>query len=142
MYDVSSLISHANDMIFIDEVLEYDEKSITTKALIKEDNPFLENGSLPHFAYLEIIAQSISALAGIRAKKRGEKLALNLLLGCRDFKSYKKSLHVGAKLKIYVKENLAQEDGFGLYECYMYESETLVATGKLNVYAPNERKIK
>ncbi len=141
MYDISSLISHSKDMIFIDEVLEYDDKSIKTKAIVKENNPFIKDGALPHFVYLEIIAQSISALAGIRAKQKGEKLALNLLLGCRNFKSHKASVKINSQLIIHAKEILAQEDGFGLYESYMYENDILIAQGRLNVYAPNKEVI-
>lgn len=137
-YDVSSLITHSGEMIWIDEVKDFTQNSIVVKSTIKDTNPFLEDGCLPNFTYIEIIAQAVSALAGIKARENGKGLALNLLLGCRNFQMYKESLKVGANLIIHAKASLHEDDGFGIYDCTMYEDDFLVAEGSLNVYTPNE----
>lgn len=139
-YDISSLIAHSGDMIWIDEVKSFTKDSIEVSSTIKSSNPFLEDGRLPNFTYIEIIAQAVSALAGVKARQKGEGLALNLLLGCRNFKMYKESLGVGANLNIRAKASLHEDDGFGIYDCYMYEDDFLVAEGSLNIYTPIPEK--
>ncbi len=139
-YDMSSLISHSGDMIFIDEVKEFSDTFIRVGSKIKPTNPLLQDGKLPHFVYLEIMAQCISALAGIKAKQNSEKLALNLLLGCRNFDILKPSVDVGSELKIQAKSSLESEEGFGIYECFLYENDTMIAKGNLNVYSPAQKE--
>lgn len=141
-YEISSLLKHSGDMILVDEVKEYGEDFIVVNASVKEENPFLIDGVLPNFVFLEIIAQSVSAYAGIMSKNRGEEVVLSLLLGCRNFQMYKESLEVGADLTIHAKISLLEDDGFGVYDCKMYEDEFLVAKGRLNVYTPDEKSIK
>lgn len=141
-YEIPSLLKHSQEMIVIDEIKDYGEDFIVAKANIKKTNIFLQNGVLPSFVFLEIIAQSISALAGIKAKKNNKKISLSLLLGCRNFKTYIDSLKVGANLTINAKASLLEEDGFGVYDCTMHEDDFLVAKGRLNVYTPDENFIK
>lgn len=137
-YDISSLLKHSGDMILVDEVKEYGEDFISVNATIKEENPFLQDGVLPNFVFLEIIAQSVSAFAGLNAKNSGKEVVLSLLLGCRNFQMYKDGLEVGASVNVWAKVSTLEDDGFGVYDCKMYEGDFLVAKGRLNVYTPNE----
>lgn len=137
MIDISSLMTHGKDLILIDEILDYDDNFITCQSTIKEDNPFLEDNNFPNYAYIELIAQGISVLAGLRAKKNNIKLDLNLLLGCRNLEIFNPSVNIDTKLTIKAKSSLENDDGLGIYTGELLEGDKLIAKGNFNVYSPS-----
>ena len=64
-WPVAELLPHAGDMILLDAVESFDADSITTHLRVKSTGLLnLSDGSLPAWAGIEIMAQTVAAFAG------------------------------------------------------------------------------
>ena len=66
MADLESLMVHRAPMLLIDELLEYGENHATTEVWIKPDMLFVQEQGLPCWVGIELMAQTVSLLAGVR----------------------------------------------------------------------------
>lgn len=136
--EVAPLLPHSGKMVLIDQILAYDQHSIITESRADEGHIFAENGKLPVWALIEIMAQSIAALGGALAYDAGEDVRLGFLLGSRRFCLYTQALALPVKLRTQVRESIKDANGFGVYDCCLYAGETLIAKAALNVFCPPE----
>jgi predicted hotdog family 3-hydroxylacyl-ACP dehydratase len=91
-------------MILIEEVFETTPEGLTATVRIGEDSQFFESPrGVPTFAGIEYIAQTVAALAGLRAKRAGEDVRLGFLLGTRRLDASQPYFPLGAKLTVNVK---------------------------------------
>ena len=68
-WPLAELLPHAGDMILIEQVLAFDEEQIETRLSVKAGGLFnREDGSLPAWVGIELMAQSVAAYAGCRAR--------------------------------------------------------------------------
>ena len=85
-YDVKKLLPHREPFLFIDEVLEVDEKSIVAKWFVSPDEDFFK-GHFPDFPImpgvlvLEAMAQSTGVLGSHIMKQTANKNSVYLLCG-------------------------------------------------------------
>ncbi len=85
-WPIAELIPHAGDMILIDQVLRFGDEDIETQLTIRNGGLFnLDDGSLPAWVGIELMAQSVAAYAGCQARLRGEPVELGFLLGTRKY---------------------------------------------------------
>ena len=76
-WPLAELLPHAGDMILIEQVLAFDEEQIETRLSVKAGGLFnREDGSLPAWVGIELMAQSVAAYAGCRARLEGRTVAL------------------------------------------------------------------
>ena len=130
------LLPHSGHMVLIDRVLAYDVHHIVTETDVTHDNIFAEDGHLPVWAYLEIMAQAIGALAGALALDAGEPVRLGYLLGTRKLTLHQSALPLPATLRVEAQESTRDSTGFGVFDCRLYHGDTLLAEAALNVYVP------
>src|SRR5215468_255071 len=85
-YPIETVVPHAHPMILIDDIVGYDESSLTSALTIRPETKFFRpgRGVAAHIG-LEWMAQTCGAFAGARALECGEEVRLGLLLGTRDF---------------------------------------------------------
>ncbi len=70
-WPLAELLPHAGDMILIDQVLSFDEEQIQTRLTVKPGGLFNRaDGSLPAWVGIELMAQSVAAYAGCRARQK------------------------------------------------------------------------
>lgn len=136
--EVAPLMPHSGRMMLIDCIIAYDSHSIITESWVDDSHIFAENGYLPVWALIEIMAQSIAALGGALAYDAGEEIRLGFLLGSRHFCLYTPDLPLPVKLRGEVRESTQDVNGFGVYDCCLYAGETLLANAALNVFCPPE----
>lgn len=135
-WPIAELVPHAGDMILIDEVLAFDEDSIRTRLRIRPDSLFsAPDGSLPAWAGVELMAQSIAAFAGCHARSRGEPVRLGFLLGTRKFECNVASFPPGCDMTVTAERSLQDDNGMGVFECHL-TAPGVEATARLNVYSP------
>ena len=65
---VAHLLPHSGRMVMIDRLLHYDAHSAVTESDVDARHIFAENGALPAWAFLEIMAQAIGVLVGALAE--------------------------------------------------------------------------
>lgn len=135
-WPLAELLPHAGDMILIDQVLAFDEEQIETRLSVKAGGLFnREDGSLPAWAGIELMAQSVAAYAGCRARLQGRPVALGFLLGTRKFECNVEHFPLGAQLHIHALRSLEDDNGMGVFECHL-TGPGIHASARLNVFSP------
>lgn len=130
------LLPHSGHMVLIDRVLAYNSHRVITETDATHDTVFAENGQLPAWAYPEIMAQAIGALAGALAVDAGEAVRLGYLLGTRKLTLHHGDLPLPATLRTEAQESTRDASGFGVFDCRLYHGDTILAEAALNVYVP------
>jgi predicted hotdog family 3-hydroxylacyl-ACP dehydratase len=97
---VAELIPQRPPMLLLDAVTAASEAAITCTALVRAESPLVREGRAHAAAVLEYMAQTIAALAGLRARALGQPPALGLIAACRDLDLEVEHLHVGDRLEI------------------------------------------
>ena len=69
-WPLAELLPHAGDMILLDRIEQCDEERIVTHLQVRDGGLFNQaDGSYPAWLGVELMAQSIAAYAGVRAKR-------------------------------------------------------------------------
>ncbi|APC16369.1 3-hydroxylacyl-ACP dehydratase [Pseudomonas frederiksbergensis] len=135
-WPLAELLPHAGDMILIDHVLSFDEEQIHTRLTVKPGGLFNQpDGSLPAWVGIELMAQSVAAYAGCRARERGNAVELGFLLGTRKFECNVEHFPVGSELTIHALRSLEDDNGMGVFECHL-TGPGIHAMARLNVFCP------
>lgn len=123
-------------MILIDQVESFDEEQIHTHLTVRPGGLFNRaDGSLPAWVGIELMAQSVAAYAGCRARQQGQAVALGFLLGTRKFECNVEHFPAGAHLRIHALRSLEDDNGMGVFECHL-RGPGIHATARLNVFRP------
>lgn len=121
-------------MIFIDRVLESGEDYLRADVRIREGIPYYEpQRGVPAWVGLEYMAQSIAALAGIRARRANKPIPLGLLIGCRRYTCTTAVFAPGTIIESKVQQLAADEYGLGSFDCTL-GTPKIVASARLSVY--------
>lgn len=136
-YCVDELIPHSGKMLLLDQVTDCGEDWLTAQVNISEHSEFVEGGFVEALVVIEYMAQSVAALAGIRAKKNTELVKIGLLLGTRKFDSNVAQVPVGVSLDIYIEELFTEENGLAVFKCQATAPGVTIAC-HLNVFHPED----
>ena len=135
-WPLAELLPHAGDMILIDQVLGFDEEQIHTRLTVKPGGLFNRaDGSLPAWLGVELMAQSVAAYAGCRARQQGQAVELGFLLGTRKFECNVEHFPAGSELRIHALRSLEDDNGMGVFECHL-SGPGIQASARLNVFRP------
>ncbi|MNG09287.1 hypothetical protein D3C84_927030 [compost metagenome] len=93
------------------------------------------DGSLPAWVGIELMAQSVAAYAGCRARQQGRPVELGFLLGTRKFECNVEHFPAGAHLRIHALRSLEDDNGMGVFECHL-RGPGIHAMARLNVFRP------
>lgn len=135
-WPLAELLPHAGDMILIDQIDSCDDEQIHTRLIVRPGGLFNRgDGTLPAWLGVELMAQSVAAYAGCRARRLGLPVELGFLLGTRAFTCNVEHFPVGAELHIHALRSLEDENGMGVFECHL-RGPGIHASARLNVYRP------
>ena len=134
MNDVAVLIPHSGDMVLLDRIIDYDDQGLTAELVVRGDGLLGGDESVPAWAGIEYMAQTIAAYAGMMARQADEPIRLGFLLGTRRYNSNVAAFKVGSTLTIWVKK-IMQDNGLGVFDCRI-QGEDVELTATLNVYQP------
>ncbi|MGD8325701.1 MAG: hotdog family protein [Sphingomonadales bacterium] len=136
-WTVEELVPHAEPMILIDEVLDWSEDTLKSRVMISEDSVFYEKfQGVPVWVGVEYMAQTIAALAGVRAKRDDKPVRIGFLVGTRRYEAAVPMFTLGQVLEVSVSE-IFQDGGMGVFNCEIRSNRTeLLASASLNVYLP------
>lgn len=138
--NVAELVPHAENMLLLDKVIEYDEESLVAEVVVRGDGLFNEGDSVPAWVGIEYMAQTIAAHGGMMRVLSGEPIQLGFLLGTRRFICNISSFKVGDRLTVSVSR-LMEDQGLGVFNCHI-KGDGIDISAKLNVYQPTEEKNK
>lgn len=136
LWPIAELLPHAGDMILLDEVLHFSEEDVQTRLSVRPGGLFNQaDGSLPAWVGIELMAQSVAAYAGCRARQAGMPVALGFLLGTRNFQCNVERFPAGSELQIQARRSLQDDNGMGVFECHL-RGPGIHAEARLNVFCP------
>ncbi|MFJ2984418.1 MULTISPECIES: 3-hydroxylacyl-ACP dehydratase [unclassified Pseudomonas] len=135
-WPLAELLPHAGEMILIDQVDSCDDEQIHTHTVVRQGGLFNRaDGSLPAWLGIELMAQSVAAFAGCRARRNGQPVALGFLLGTRKYQCDVEHFPLGAELHVHAMRSLEDDNGMGVFECHL-RGPGIHASARLNVYTP------
>lgn len=138
LWPVNQVLPHSGDAILIDEILSFDDESLTARARIKPSGLFNQpDGSLPAWVGLEIMAQAVAAWAGCQARRDRTPVKLGFLVGTRRYECSVPAFAPGLELTIGLRCSFKDESGIGSFECEMRDAHKTVASARLNAYSPS-----
>ena len=137
--DVEQLLPHSGDMVLIDKLIEYgSDYGVSTVRVASTSKFFEENINGIHAAIgLEWMAQTIAAIAGVKALQNNRPVQVGFLLGTRMYEPAKNVFAIDEEYVIHVKQLFREENGLGAFQCSIHEGDNLIAESKLNVFAPD-----
>ena len=129
-------IPHATPMVFVDDIVAVGDEWIETTLNITPDLMFATVEGLPTWASIEIMAQTISAYAGLQGQKSDRAPRVGFLLGTRKLHLPMPYFDLGTTLKIRAERQYIHE-GLGQFLCEIeYQQHHISAL--LSVYEPEQ----
>ena len=133
--EIRTLIPHAGTMCLLDNVTDWDDKSIvcTTSTHRDETNPLRRDGRLSSLNALEYGAQAAAIHGGLRARAAGTTAPACYLAALRDAHLYVDRLDdLASPLEIRA-QRLFGGAGNTIYQCAISASGTDVAEGRITI---------
>lgn len=145
-YGIAELVPHSGTMSLLDEVLAYDDDSLTARVSLSSHSLFAEPEGVPAWIGVEYMAQAVAAYAGIIAKAKGEAITIGFLVGTRKYQCDRAYFPLGCDLIIHVDKELQGENGLGVFNCRINIDNSATnraertepsASASLNVFQPH-----
>ena len=136
---IEELLPHRGAMLLLNRVFSENEKSIVAGTTVPEAAWYLdEQGGMPAWIGIELMAQAVAAHAGLRGRLSGKPPKRGVLLGCRAYRARAPRAAAGAVLKIVAKMTFFDESGLGAYDCSIESNAGEFATATLKVFEPED----
>ncbi len=137
MPSIEQLVPHARPALLLDRVVEAHDGFVLTETVIREDNPYCRDGQVGAWIGIELIAQSIAAMAGLDAIRGGRPVKIGFLLGTRRYRSSVPWFALGDRLRIEVLREFQSDDGLGAARGTIFaDDRQVLGEGLLTVFQP------
>jgi predicted hotdog family 3-hydroxylacyl-ACP dehydratase len=133
-FAVEELVPHAGKMMLLNRIIAFEPESMVAEVLVRGDGLIGDSRTVPAWAGIEYMAQTVAALGGMKRRLAGKPITLGFLLGTRRYECNVGEFAVGTILTVSVKR-LIQDQGLGVFDCRI-DAEGIWASAKLNVYQP------
>jgi len=135
-WPIAAVLPHAGEMILLDTIEEVEAERIVCTRTLRTNGLFQDaDGSLPAWMGVELMAQSIAAWAGCRARADQQPVQLGFLLGTRHYACNVEAFPPGTRLRIEAERSFHDEHGMGVFSCRI-DAPCIHAEARLNVYRP------
>jgi predicted hotdog family 3-hydroxylacyl-ACP dehydratase len=131
--EIRALIPHSGLMCLLDEVIQWDDRSIVCITNTHRDpvNPLRRSGRLSALHAFEYGAQAAAVHGGLRARSAGTTAAPGYLAALRDGRLHVTRLdHIHLPLRI-CATRLFGDRANSVYECLISAANVLVAEGRI-----------
>ncbi len=131
-WSVDELIPQKAPFVFIDEVIEFAETSITTSFEVKPEACFVADGKLQEAGLIENMAQTAAALEGCNAKHKDEKVKVGFIGSVKQLKIHQVAL-VGQVLTTTIKV-VTNAMGINVVDGEVKIDDYTIASCTLNIF--------
>lgn len=129
------LLPHRPPFLLLDDIQEATAEGCRASMQVAEGAWYLqEDGTLPGWFGLELMAQTIGAYSGNLRRSAGEEPRVGFLLGTRSYVCEQPSFPAGSRLEVEVRMRFADPAGLGAFDCRLACDGRWVAHGTLKVY--------
>ncbi|TCM63209.1 putative hotdog family 3-hydroxylacyl-ACP dehydratase [Acinetobacter calcoaceticus] len=129
-------IPHKAPMVFVDHIVELGDDYVVAELQITSQLLFCEAEGLPTWTSIELMAQTISAFAGMQGKKHGHAPKIGYLLGTRKLSLPYAYFALGHRLRITAQQQYLHE-GLGQFHCEIQDQQHCISA-VLSVYEPGD----
>ena len=135
---IDEFVAHRPPMRLLDRIIAISENEAVAETVVRADNPFFEPGrGIPAYVGLEMMAQAIAAIDGMKRQNSGLPAKIGFLLGCRRYAVRRASFEENTRLTIAAKMVFGDGAMFA-FDCRIDDERGEVATAGMKVYAPND----
>ncbi|MBS1197765.1 MAG: beta-hydroxyacyl-(acyl-carrier-protein) dehydratase FabA/FabZ [Proteobacteria bacterium] len=136
---ITEILPHRGTMLFIDTVSQYSSTAATCTYQPQADAWYAnEEGNMPAWMGIEIMAQAIAAHVCMDSIARGEVPKMGALLGTRSYQSSVVAFVAGTPLSIEALLEFRDDNGLGAYECCIEADGRKIANATLKVFEPKD----
>jgi predicted hotdog family 3-hydroxylacyl-ACP dehydratase len=123
-------------MLLVERVVAWDAQHAVVAATPKADAWYSDNGAMPSWIGIELMAQAIAAHVGLVARSHGKPPKAGVLLGARQYRASQPCFAAGAELIVSARMTYRDATGLGAYDSTIALDDTVVATANVTVYEP------
>jgi predicted hotdog family 3-hydroxylacyl-ACP dehydratase len=135
-WPIAEVVPHAGDMILLDGIAQVEGERIVCTRTIKPGGLLVDDdGSMPSWVGVELMAQAIAAWAGCCARAEQRPVQLGFLLGTRHYACSAEAFPAGAQLRVEATREFHDAQGMGVFHCRI-DGANLHAEARLNVFSP------
>ncbi|MGE8684767.1 MAG: 3-hydroxylacyl-ACP dehydratase [Acinetobacter sp.] len=138
MMDAVQFIPHQKPMVFVDHLIESNDRYAVAELQIRPELMFCEANGLPTWSSIELMAQTISAYAGHKGQSKGLPPKIGFLLGTRKMQLPCAYFAMGSTVWIRVEQSYLHE-GLGQFNCQI-EYQEHQFSAMLSVFEPENVK--
>jgi predicted hotdog family 3-hydroxylacyl-ACP dehydratase len=135
--DIDSVIPHRERMKIISGILEIEENSAVSSAIVNPDWPLYDGEAVNSLILIEAIAQTAAIVEGHKRKQRGESAVKGWLVGIKNAEFYVEKIPVNTNL-IIMLESKYSFDNYGVVEGTVKAGKKILATATLQALRLNE----
>jgi predicted hotdog family 3-hydroxylacyl-ACP dehydratase len=135
-WPIEEVLPHAGEMILLDSIEDVEDERIVCIKTVQPGGLLQDaDGNLPAWAGVELMAQSIAAWSGCRARTDRQPVQLGFLLGTRHYQCNVDAFPTGCRLRIEAERTFHDEHGMAVFSCRI-DAPGIGAEARLNVYRP------
>ncbi|MCA3013182.1 MAG: hypothetical protein INH41_12375 [Myxococcaceae bacterium] len=135
---ISELVPHQGPMVLLDRVLAESRDGLTAEAIVRAGRPFVRDAGWPALVGLELMAQTMAAWSGLRARRAGRAPRLGFLAGTRHFDCLVPFFPPDARLEVEIALEFDASNGLAVFDCVIRTQGVVQATAKVNSYEPDD----
>lgn len=134
---ITDILPHRGTMLFLDAVTELSPTAATCIFRPQAGAWYADDeGNMPAWMGIEIMAQTIAAHVCLNALARGDLPKMGALLGSRNYQSSVAVFVAGMPLKIGTALEFRDDSGLAAYECWIEADGRKIASATLKVFEP------
>ena len=133
---IEEVVPHRGSMLLVERVLAWDSEHATVAARPQGDAWYAEDGAMPSWIGIELMAQAIAAHVGLVARSKGEAPKPGVLLGTRQFRASRTHFMAGVELMVKARVSYRDETGLAAYDATIDLDGAEIASANVTVYEP------
>ncbi|MDO9224997.1 MAG: beta-hydroxyacyl-ACP dehydratase [Pseudomonadota bacterium] len=138
---IEELLTHRGDMLLIERVLDSGPEGIRVEAKVDGNAWYADTeGAMPAWIGIELMAQAIAALVGLKAREQRLPPRQGLLLGTRSFTTSVPAFAQHATLLVAASEVFQEDNGLAAFDARIELAGRTVAEATLKVFEPADFK--
>jgi predicted hotdog family 3-hydroxylacyl-ACP dehydratase len=130
MLNIEDFIPHREPIRIISEVIEINEESAITGAVVNSNWPLYDGDAVNSLVLIEAIAQAAALIEGYKKKKQGKAGVKGWLVGIKSAEFKQATIPVDTRLVIAVK-SLYSFDNYGVIEGTVKSGEDVLVVAVL-----------
>jgi predicted hotdog family 3-hydroxylacyl-ACP dehydratase len=134
---IEELLAHRGNMLLLKEVVGFTDTEVTCIALPDGAAWYAQDGAMPAWVGVELMAQAIAAHVALLARQKGLGPRPGVLLGTRNYQASCAAFPLGTSLTVRATESGRAGTGLASYNCAVLAPDSApLANAILTVHEP------